>query len=1626
MKKLAIMFLSIIATLSPGLLQAQTPDDFNPVANSSVYTLAVQADGKILAGGNFTTLGGQRRNRIARLNPDGSLDSSFNPGANGDVFSLAVQADGKILAGGTFTAIAGQTRNYIARLNADGTLDSSFDPGANSSVESLGVQADGKILAGGSFTTLGGQSRSRIARLNADGSLDSSFSQGANNTVLSLAVQANGKILVGGGFTTLGGQTRNRIARINADGSLDGSFNPGADSFVRSLAVQADGKILTGGTFTTLGGQTRNRIARLNADDTVDTSFNPGADNSVFALIVQADAKILVGGAFTTLGGQSRNRIARINADGSLDNSFDAGADNSVLSLTLQGDGKILVGGGLTALGGQPRSFIARLNNNTLSSQTLTVSGTSQIDWTRGGSAPEVEQVTFESWNGSTWISQGAATRVSGGWQKTGLSLPVNGWIRTSGRAGCGLNNGSSGIVAQVASYGSPATPNVSVLLVGGETLNNGSASLDFGAVHWPSSGDTKTIAITNSGNAPLSGLALGLGGANPGDFNITPLASTTLAPGASTSFEVGFSPLSSGSKSALFSLSSNDPDDTPFQIALGGISIPTDPSFDPNANSNVFVVAGQPDGKVLVGGSFTSIGGQVRNRLARFHADGSLDSGFNPDANGSVWHFAVQADGKVLVGGSFTSIGGQTRNNIARLNADGSLDSLFNPNCNGMVGCMAIAADGKILIGGDFTTVGGQTRHFIARLNIDGSVDPSFNPDANSGVRCMALDSAGKILVGGGFTTIGGQTRNYLARFNQNGTLDSGFNPGTNSAVVTMAVQSDDKILVGGIFSTIGGQARNRMARLDANGVVDAAYNPNVNDSPFSFAVQADGKVIVGGAFSSIGGLTRQYLARLNADGTVDAGFLANADSLVNALYLQKDGKVCVGGIFTSIGGSARNRIARLTNNPAVSSIVVTGASQIDWQTGGTTPEMHQVVFESWNGSSWSTLGNASRVVGGYRLNGLTLSASGQIRARGRTTGGYRNGSSNMIEHTLIYGPPDIALEAPTGTNVTTGNGTHAFGIITSGQTQDITCTLRNTGGTELTGITPSILGTGASSFSLPTPPPATLAAGGSATFTVRFSATSGAKTATLSIASDDPDENPFTLSLTGTGNTAPTFAGYSVATPWQTAASISLGKLLSKASDADGDTLTVTAAGPTSAQGGTAVLQSGSILYTPPANFSGSDTFSVTLADPYGATVSGTVTVGVAPNPTSGGVGVNPPQITMLGNGDASVGSQGIPGRTYMIQRSTDLNYWTTIGTTVAASNGVVTFIDENPPPGSAFYRLGRNVPVMNFWGDGSDGPMITSGNVSLASVQDGDVVVKQYTNLTINAGHTLTTQTRCRGLVIYVNGDCTINGTLSMTARGAIANPTLADSIPATGIRLARFKYGSNETLSASDLGGTGAGGVGSQWRTAEAGQLGIAGNGRIYTIAREGGAGGGANHSNDWWNSVPGGTGGTHASGSGGGGGGNAAGGWSGAGSAGTCYSGGAGGGAVRTNGYATSAGHAAPYGGAGGYGNWTSPHDQAGGGAGNNGGSGIQPGQNGTGGLLVLLVKGNLTIGSTGQVVSRGSNGGSAYQSGGGSGGGRILILHAGTYSAAVAPSAAGGSGGGGGGAGAITIEQIDP
>jgi hypothetical protein len=345
-------------------------------------------------------------------------------------------------------------------------------------------------------------------------------------------------------------------------------------------------------------------------------------------------------------------------------------------------------------------------------------------------------------------------------------------------------------------------------------------------------------------------------------------------------------------------------------------------------------------------------------------------------------------------------------------------------------------------------------------------------------------------------------------------------------------------------------------------------------------------------------------------------------------------------------------------------------------------------------------------------------------------------------------------------------------------------------------------------------------------------------------------------------------------------------------------------------------------------------------------------------------------------------------------------------------------------------------------NYFGDESDGALNLTSSLTLTASEDGDVVVKNYTNITIGAGHMLTTDNRCKGLVLYATGNVDVSGIISMSARGASADPVTA-GVSSTGLRIIRRKTGETDTLSGSDVAG-----CGNAFINAEAKQPALDNNGKIFTIARTGASGGaGVSASGD--SAATGNTGSAGSAGTTGGGGSGAAShqnagtSTSGAGGAGTCFSGGAGSGAINRNADSASTSAGSSTGGAGS--NASSNSSPAGGGAGNPAGSAAGGGSNGvagTGGLLIIIAKGNVTINSGGIVRSNGSNGGGASGGGrpvggGGSGGGSILILHGGSYTNNGTVQATGGtrgiasggagssSDGGNGGAGSIVTSQVD-
>lgn len=267
------------------------------------------------------------------------------------------------------------------------------------------------------------------------------------------------------------------------------------------------------------------------------------------------------------------------------------------------------------------------------------------------------------------------------------------------------------------------------------------------------------------------------------------------------------------------------------------------DTSFNGSLNSNVNAIAVQGDGKIIIGGAFTSVLSNTRNRIARLNSDLTLDTGYNPNASSVINMNAMvlQGDGKVIVGGSFATIGGGSRTRLARLDTAGALDTGFADAApDSTVRCVAIDGSGKVMVGGNFVNISGVgTRQYLARLNTDGTLDTSFNASVgtNGFIFAIACLADGRYVVGGNFTTIGGGSRNYLAVLSSTGSLDTSFNANVNNLGVTcLLAQGDGYVIVGGsAFTSIGGGSRTRLARVAlADGSLDTGWAPGTcNGTP-------------------------------------------------------------------------------------------------------------------------------------------------------------------------------------------------------------------------------------------------------------------------------------------------------------------------------------------------------------------------------------------------------------------------------------------------------------------------------------------------------------------------------------------------------------------------------------------------------------------------------------------------------------------------------------------------------------------------------------------------------------------------------------------------------------------------
>jgi uncharacterized delta-60 repeat protein len=451
---------------------------------------------------------------------------------------------------------------------------------------------------------------------------------------------------------------------------------------------------------------------------------------------------------------------------------------------------------------------------------------------------------------------------------------------------------------------------------------------------------------------------------------------------------------------------------------------------FSVESSGEIQVMAVQLNGKVLLGGFFSSIGGHSRAGLARFNADGTFDETFDTHTNFLTTAMFLGVDGRIIVGFYTFST---SKYGLISLNSDGLPNGHVSLAANGEILALAVQADGKIVVGGSFTSLGGQSRSHIARVNVDGSLDTGFNPgvtgSANpspSVVSCLAVQPDGKILVTGNFTTLASSGRQNIGRLNNNGTLDLGFTGRVDFQPDCILLQSDGKLIVGADIRTLSNLTVTNIGRLNTNGTADASFNPGAtNMGVRTLSLQADGKILVGGAFNGIGGGKRTAVARIYPDGTLDASFNAHIippatnpgvpsmQHEVRAMAIQPDGRLLLAGSLTNTDSMFRaGSFMRFTNTePAVEDLQYDG-SVVLWLRGGTGPEVLATTFEkSTDGANWIALGSGLRVSGGWQYATGPLPENSLIRVRGLVSGGTSEASIWVLQKAIQIGPANPIL---------------------------------------------------------------------------------------------------------------------------------------------------------------------------------------------------------------------------------------------------------------------------------------------------------------------------------------------------------------------------------------------------------------------------------------------------------------------------------------------------------------------------------------------------------------------------------------------------------------------------------------
>lgn len=724
---------------------------FNPGtgADEHVNQVVRQTDGKLIIAGDFKTFNGDSVYHIARLNPDGSRDYTFNTGSgftsSGTIYSLYLQPDGKILAGGIFNGYNGTAANYIIRLNTDGTVDNTFNTGSgfNGYVYSIDRQPNGKYIVAGHFTSFNNDTTIiRITRLNSDGSLDPSFhvGYGFDNIVTTARIQPNGKIVAVGFFTLYDSVSRSRIVRLNTDGSIDYSYNVGSgfNSNINDLTFQPDGKVLATGNFTKYNGSNINRIIRIDTLGGKDNTFAPGSGPNIScnAVFLNPDGKIYLGGFFTQvdsfvrfrfarllatgkvdhtffleskLNAQSRdvetqstgkaivvgqftrynqimaNRIVRLNADGSVDLTFKSGtgANNTVRTVKVLPNDKILIGGDFTNYNGKAMNRMARLNADGTLDSTFNIGS---------GVNATVYKITADS-SGKIYVG-GNFTIYAGDTVNRMVRLNTNGSRDVSFNTGTGFNK----YVYDIA-----LSSNGKILACGSFTTYNAVSH-------------NRIIRLNTDGSADNSFVS-GVG-ANNIVYSISLADSGRLLIGGS------FTKYNNVAKNRVARLEQD-----------GSLSS----SFTASVTNGVVYDIVQVKKGTLIGGTFTTVNGTSKPRIAFLDQNGSSTGTTfytGTGASAGINNFFVDGTQRVVyVSGDFTTLQSHLYNRFARLrNSDIYLTKVAAVLCPGAITKVYFRKMQPFNTGNTFTfQLSDSTGSFTSATNIGASANISAGNDSTT-----------------------------------------------------------------------------------------------------------------------------------------------------------------------------------------------------------------------------------------------------------------------------------------------------------------------------------------------------------------------------------------------------------------------------------------------------------------------------------------------------------------------------------------------------------------------------------------------------------------------------------------------------------------------------------------------------------------------------------------------------------------------------------------------------------------------------------------------------------------------------------------------------------------------------